>query len=216
MGKKNGFLILNEAEVPKQVLRRYWRYGDIIAAADGGGMWLYQQRIVPNCLLGDFDSLPREVIDYFSSQGSMIKRYPLVKDHTDGYLALQWLVQQKVSKVYVLGGTGSRLDQLLGFLNSMTAFKIPIYYFTVNSTATLLKGEYLIRHDFPVNFSLIVLKKSIITLEKVGYPLQNGCVKKHSDLTISNFMLESEMKLISNHPVWFIGLGLNFTFEKCR
>ena len=216
MNGKRGFLILNEVQITRKVLQHYWQSGDLIVAADGGGWWLKKNNLVPDCLVGDFDSLPSEVVEYFKKQGSKIECYATKKDHTDGYLGLQWLIDQGVKSIYVLGGMGNRLDHLMGFLDLVPNYQVPIYYLTENSTATILKGEYVITSNIPVGFSLILLDDSIITLEGVEYPLNCCKIKKGNDLTISNFMLRKEIKLISNQALWFIGLGLNFEFMKCQ
>ncbi len=216
MNSKRGFLILNGVKFTREVLQYYWQSGDLIVAADGGGWWLKKNNLVPDYLVGDFDSLPLEVVEYFKKQGSKVEYYAAKKDHTDGYLGLQWLINQGVESIYVLGGMGNRLDQLMGFLDLIPNYQIPIYYLTENSTATVLRGEYIITSDVPVGFSLILLDDSIITLEGVEYPLNYCKIKKGSDLTISNFMLDKEIKLISDQALWFIGLGLNLKFEKCQ
>ena len=72
---------------------------DVIIAADGGGLYLYGAGIIPDLLVGDFDSIPPAVLDYFQrSKAGYHQKLPGKKDFTDTELAGN------------RGGHGSRRD----------------------------------------------------------------------------------------------------------
>ena len=58
--------------------------GDVVVAADGGLAYLDGAGIVPNQILGDFDSLGRQ------PKGANVTAYPPEKDDTDMLLAVKY------------------------------------------------------------------------------------------------------------------------------
>ena len=87
--------------------------GDFVIAADAGYRTCQQAGIVPNLLLGDFDSM--EQPDFPN-----IHRSPVEKDDTDTMLAVKTALEQGCDTVYIYGGTGGkRLDHTLANLQTL-------------------------------------------------------------------------------------------------
>lgn len=78
--------------------------GALVIAADGGYKALLQHGIVPDLLLGDFDSL--EIMP----QGIETIRFKAEKDATDMSLAIDEGIARGCEVFYIYGGTGGRLD----------------------------------------------------------------------------------------------------------
>ena len=88
--------------------------GDFIIAADAGYRICQAQRIVPNLLLGDFDSMTPPA-DF-----PRLRRLPVEKDDTDTLAALRIGLEQGCMEFHVYGGTGGkRLDHTLANLQSL-------------------------------------------------------------------------------------------------
>ena len=87
--------------------------GDFVIAADAGYLTCQKARIVPDLLLGDFDSM--EQPDFPN-----IHRSPVEKDDTDTMLAIKTALEQGCDTVYIYGGTGGkRLDHTLANLQAL-------------------------------------------------------------------------------------------------
>ena len=73
--------------------------GDLIIAADGGGMHLAAAGLIPDVVIGDMDSIAPGVLAKFENSGSQILRYPVEKDETDLELAMELALQKGWKKM---------------------------------------------------------------------------------------------------------------------
>ncbi|HCQ89985.1 MAG TPA: thiamine diphosphokinase, partial [Clostridium sp.] len=99
----------------EEILNIYIEKGYEIIAADSGANCLYKYRIIPKILLGDFDSIDKEVLNYFKDKTEILT-VPSEKDFTDTELALNMAIDLKAEDIVFLGCTGSRMDHFLGNL----------------------------------------------------------------------------------------------------
>lgn len=84
-------------------------------AVDGGAGLFERLHLVPNILLGDFDSGP-EAPDKFSGKSEIIN-YPAEKDRSDGEIAIALAAQRGADEILVCGYVGgSETDHQLGNL----------------------------------------------------------------------------------------------------
>lgn len=88
--------------------------GDLVIAADAGYQTCLQAGIVPDLLLGDFDSMEAPA-DF-----SRVRRLPVEKDDTDTLAALRTGLEAGCGEFHIYGGTGGkRLDHTLANLQSL-------------------------------------------------------------------------------------------------
>jgi thiamine pyrophosphokinase len=66
----------------------------------------------PSDIVGDFDSLPVDLLNRFAERGARLHRYPPAKDETDLELALL-LAARDSDEIVVLGALGGRVDHAL-------------------------------------------------------------------------------------------------------
>jgi thiamine pyrophosphokinase len=79
--------------------------GDFIIAADGGYEYCKKEKILPDVIIGDFDSLS-DIPD-----GIKIVILPTVKDITDTAAAIEYA--KDFDEFHIYGGTGGRVDHTL-------------------------------------------------------------------------------------------------------
>lgn len=95
-------------------LRERPRPGDIVIAADAGYQVCQRANIVPDLVLGDFDSMEEP------AGASNLRRLPVEKDDTDTLAALRVGLERGCQEFYIYGGTGGkRLDHTLANLQSL-------------------------------------------------------------------------------------------------
>ncbi len=116
---------------------------DLIIAADSGLSWAEILGVHPDIAVGDFDSVPEELLGAYEKSGTRISRYPVVKDSTDLELALRVALDAGTSRVTVVGGGGGRLDHQLGnlMLLAHTDFS------GVELTAEIIPARVSVVHD---------------------------------------------------------------------
>jgi thiamine pyrophosphokinase len=90
---------------------------DRIIAANGGSALAAQLGVVPDLVIGDLDSADPALIGEWEAQGVETRRYGhTTKSETDTELAVlaavEWL-RGEGGTIYLLGGTGGRLDHTL-------------------------------------------------------------------------------------------------------
>jgi thiamine pyrophosphokinase len=98
----------------EKLLRNYLDKVDFIIAADRGSECLYNYGIVPDLLLGDFDSVKKEILDNVKLQIKEVLEFPPEKDYTDTEIAIIEAIKRGAKKIYLFGAIGSRMDHTLG------------------------------------------------------------------------------------------------------
>lgn len=107
-----------EEEFSKKVLEHI--HPDCIIGIDRGLNFCYRNRIVPQYILGDFDSIDKEILEYYENQQEIpVKRYKPEKDATDTRIGLELALKLGSSRIFILGATGGRLDHYMGNLQSL-------------------------------------------------------------------------------------------------
>jgi thiamine pyrophosphokinase len=104
-----------ELNYPQQTLK-WISEDDLLIAADGGSRHCLALGVIPDILIGDFDSLEPEQLADFESKGSQVYQHPARKDFTDLELALRYACEQGVDDILVFGALGARWDQTLANL----------------------------------------------------------------------------------------------------
>lgn len=87
---------------------------DCIIACDRGYTYCREAGVVPDLLLGDFDSWEGELPD-----GIPVLRYPVEKDDTDTMLAIRWAAEHGYDEVRLFCALGGSLDHLLANVQSL-------------------------------------------------------------------------------------------------
>jgi len=107
----------------EKLLRYYLNKVDFIIAADKGSECLYNNNIIPNLLLGDFDSTKKEILDKIKLQAKEVLEFPPEKDYTDTEIAIIEAINRGAEKIYLFGAIGSRMDHTLGNIGLLLSTK---------------------------------------------------------------------------------------------
>ncbi|HOK42189.1 MAG TPA: thiamine diphosphokinase [Thermoclostridium caenicola] len=165
---------------------------DIIIAADGGGLYLYEAGIVPDVLIGDFDSIPSDVLDFFRSQKKVaICSFSREKDFTDMELAVEMAVSRGADEVCILSATGTRLDHSAGnilLLYSLLQKGIRGWVEDANNRVYLTQGRMELKRLDNWKVSLIAISPEVngVTTSGLQYPLMNDTLVLGSCRGVSN------------------------------
>ena len=91
-----------------------------IIGVDKGVEFLYRHKIEPEYIVGDFDSISEEVIRYYREETKIpIREYNPVKDASDTEIALRLCLGLNRKEIWILGGTGNRIDHLWANIQSL-------------------------------------------------------------------------------------------------
>lgn len=170
----------------------------MIIAADSGAATAYALRIVPDIIVGDFDSLNKKTLQFFKEKGSKILQFPTEKNETDTELALNIAIKEGATAVTILGGIyGNRLDHVLGTLFLSKTYSIPITFMHGNTVAWIGKGplSQSIQGKSGDLLSLIPLSSAVKTIKTEGlqYPLNNDSLFMGKTRGISNVFIQNNI-----------------------
>lgn len=107
----------------EKLLKKYISEVEFIIAADKGSECLYKYNIIPDLLLGDFDSAKKEILDNMKLKVKEVLEFQPEKDYTDTEIAVMEAIKRGAEKIYLFGATGTRMDHTLGNIGLMLTTK---------------------------------------------------------------------------------------------
>lgn len=175
---------------------------DLIIAADGGAEYCRVLDLVPDYIIGDFDSIEQDDLQYFQSKGSKVIRHPADKDYTDLELAVMHAQSCGVEDVFVFGSLGYRWDQSIAnilLLASSNLADLDVRLVEANQMIRVLRPriKYEITGSLGDIVSLVPLGGDVTGIRTKGlhYPLYNEELRLGSTRGISN-VLDQEPALV--------------------
>lgn len=182
-----------------------------LIAVDRGLEFLYRHKrgcacggILPDMIVGDFDSIQPEVIDYYKRQTHIpIREFHPVKDASDTEIAVRYAVELGCEELQILGATGTRLDHVMANIQTLAipaARGIRAEIVDSHNRIRLLTGETHLRREDSCGkyFSLFPLGGEVRGLSIAGakYPLSNHTLLPYDSLCVSN-EIEGEEAVIT-------------------
>ncbi|TDT61632.1 thiamine diphosphokinase [Fonticella tunisiensis] len=169
---------------------------DIIICADGGAEYVYKRNIIPDYLVGDFDSIDKGILEHFESRKVNIIRFPKEKDYTDTEICVLKAIEFGSTEICILAGVGSRIDHSLGnifLLSSLYDRGIRGYIASSDSYIYLCRDEITIEGNRGDIISIIPLKGDAQGIYTSGlkYSLNNGTISFGRAYGVSNEMTGS-------------------------
>lgn len=174
---------------------------DVIICADSGANCLYEYKIMPHLLVGDFDSIDKEAFSFFETSDCNIERFPKEKDYTDTELAMNRAIEEYgADEICFLGCSGSRIDHMMGnigLLLKTLKMRVNARLKDDNNTVILTDKPLCIKGNKGEYFSLIAYGDNVseVTIEGAKYPLYKYNLKLGEPIGISNEFLEEEVKI---------------------
>ena len=173
---------------------------DAWIGVDRGLETLRMLGVIPGTIVGDFDSVSPEVLNFYRSQpGIDWHVFRPEKDDTDTELAIRQALDAGADSITLFGGTGSRIDHVLGTIHVMKRALdagIPCEMVDPHNRITLAEGSRTFRKEELfgpyVSFLPFAGPVSGVTLSGFRYPLWDARILPGSSLTISNELSEEE------------------------
>lgn len=164
---------------------------DYLLAADGGLAHLLKRNLIPDGILGDFDSLG------YVPEGAQV--FPVEKDDTDSMLAIRKGLELGYRRFEIYGALdGKRLDHTIANLQSLhflTEHGASGYLVGLHYMATVVRnGTIRFSPEAKGILSVFCMGPDAtgITLEGLQYPLNNDCLTSAYPLGVSNHFLGTE------------------------
>lgn len=195
----NTSLIITGGNINKDFARSYISELklDIIIGVDAGAEFLYNNKITPTHVIGDFDTVAKEVLNYYKSDTSVkVSIYKPEKDATDTQLAIELAMELGSDEIILLGGIGSRMDHTLSNIHNLCipAEKgVKCCIINENNRIILLNRSTNVfkKQQFGTFFSLLPFTDTVeeVTLKGFKYPLEKYTMEKKSSIGVSNELI---------------------------
>ena len=166
---------------------------DFVLCADGGYRHAAAAGILPNLVVGDFDS-------YSLGIPSNIKTLPLPseKDDTDTLFSLKYAISEGAEHIYIIGGLGGRLDHTVSNLQTLayaSSHGITAYIIDRQNIVTMLtcggrvmpKTMHVTKREgFKISLLSHSEKCEGVYISGVHYPLEDATLTNEFPIGVSN------------------------------
>jgi thiamine pyrophosphokinase len=200
-------IILANGRPPQKNIYKYLRkhgYNTFICA-DGGANSARKLNIIPDVIIGDFDSVTKETLGYFSGKSKEIKISR--QNDTDVEKCLKYAINNGFKEVILTGVTGDRLDHTFCNLG------IVIKFFNKIHTGVIAERSLLVPYKGEVSFTTIpgetvslygFNNQTKIKSSGLKYPLRNIALPFGTKESTSNVATGKTVKLKITGGIIFV------------
>ncbi|MDF2986806.1 MAG: thiamine pyrophosphokinae [Eubacterium sp.] len=188
-------IVCNGSIKDYDAIKDFINKGDYIISVDGGASHLRKMGIIPDILLGDFDSANEEDIEYFKTQGIQADQFSAEKDMTDSELAIEKALEKGVEEIVFIGAVGTRFDHSMSnifLLKKLMDVSVKAcivdehnYIYMFNETFTMPKKE-----GYKLSLIPVSDKVTGVTTKGLKYPLNNATMSLGTSWGVSNEFYE--------------------------
>lgn len=127
---------------------------NFLVCADGGANSAYKLGLIPDAIIGDFDSIEMDILEFYKPYSKIIQLKR--QNDTDIEKCLKYCIKMKIDEVILTGATGDRLD------HSFCNLGIVLKYYDKLKIKIVHQKSILSAHSGFVEFQTI--KGEIISL----------------------------------------------------
>jgi len=194
MNQSDYLIIANGNFLKKEMLQKLLQ-DKIILALDGAADRLKDLSILPNIILGDFDSI-KNLSEWKQNQSIQIIHAP-DQNKTDLFKAIEYIDQLEAKSIHLVCGlSSSRVDHMLNNLRALRVFyqkNRPIYFYTDEQKIFFAKDE-LIRFSGKVGdiVGIMSFPKAEFTSEGLKYNGQHFPLNFGFSESVANTFAENK------------------------
>lgn len=188
-------LIVTGGKCPKyDILKKYYDLTNYIIAVDKGAEYLIKNNLKFDLAIGDFDSIEEKFFAYIEEENIEYKKLNVEKNDSDTEAAINELEYKNCKEIYILAGTGSRLDHTITnifILKRLYKKGIKAFIIDDNNRIRIAEGKEIIYREYE-NISIVPLSLggANITLKGFYYKLENEDIEYGSSRCLSNYLNE--------------------------
>ncbi len=176
-------------------LLEYAAASDYIICADAGYSHAKAVGIVPDILVGDFDSLGEEPNDFFKKI-----KLPVEKDETDTLYALRFAFSKGATEIVLYGGIGSRVDHSYANICLLRHAMLRDVFMVVTDGITeiyMTDSKLVLQGKKGQTLSVYSFSDACegVTLKGFYYPLENAFLEKYDIIGTSNVVTEDRAEI---------------------
>lgn len=210
--KKTITLIISGGDLDLEFLKTFIKNKkiDYIIAVDSGLEKLNYINLLPNYIIGDFDSIETNILKNYEDKDIEIIRLNPEKDFSDTHMALKLAIELESNEVYILGALGKRIDHAIANIHILkealdNKIKCKIVD-NKNEIQVLTKGVNNIEKSNYKYISLFPLTTQVkgIMLEGFKYHLNNATLNIGHSIGVSNEIINEDAKIYINDGILLV------------
>lgn len=183
----------------------------MVIALDGGLAFCAEHSIVPDRIVGDFDSLPlkkQELLKEYPQEN--IHRLPCEKDDTDTLAALRMAVEMGYGNFVVYGGLGGRLSHTIANIQSLMFLKEQGLYGELvgkNSRIFLIKDESVVLPAKDTGYVSVFAYGNMakgVTIRNLKYEVEDADLTDAFPIGVSNEFVGKEAEISAKNGTLLI------------
>lgn len=176
---------------------------EYIIGVDRGMEFLYQNDIMPTYIVGDFDSVQPEIMEYYRNETKVpIREFNPVKDASDTEIAMRLGLALGAEELCLIGATGTRLDHVMAniqILKIALDAGVDAYVLDEYNKISLIQDEKTLskKEQFGEYFSVFPLSGTVgsFSIEGAKYPLSFHTLTPYDSLCVSNEIEDEEVRI---------------------
>ena len=198
MNKKYVIFLNGEYNYSQKFIDKLVSENTVCFCADGGANFTFKYGKVPEMIIGDLDSIEKEILEFYRNKNVLIKKFPKDKDFTDFELILKEIEEiekdkKYLDKIFVVGGLGKRIDMTLSNLFLMEKHK-NLVFLEENEEIFYAEKPFALENKKGYGFSIIPISEKVEKLTLKGFKFETDKidVKRESSRLVSNVIYQNE------------------------
>ena len=198
MEKRYVIFLNGEYKYSQEFMDKLVSENAVCFCADGGANFAFKYGKMLEVIVGDLDSVEKNVLEYYKSKNVLIKKFPKDKDFTDFELILEEIYKinknkNYTEKIFVVGGLGKRLDMTLSNLFIMEKYK-NLVFLHENEEIFYAEKSFVLKNKKECEFSIIPISEKVEKLTLKGFKFETDKldVKRESSRLVSNVICRDE------------------------
>ena len=190
------FIIVGAGDILPEDLTFKRKSDDLICAADAGHLALLQAGIIPDLIIGDFDS------SEFLEVNTEIIRLPVEKDDTDTVYCVKEGLKRGFKEFLIIGALGGkRISHTIANIQMLSMIREAGAYAEIiagETTMFILTGGETHRFtpDSAGTVSFFSLSdEAVVSLKNFYYSLEEGELTRYFPLGVSNHFIGKEAEI---------------------
>ncbi len=202
-------LVCNGSISDYNSLKKYIAPTDYVISVDGGAGHLRKMRIMPNILIGDFDSANSEDLKFFVDKGIETYQFPIEKDMTDSELAIEKALETGADELLLVGAVGSRVDHSLAnilLLKKLLDIGVKASIVDENNQIYMFKNSFSLQKKDGYKLSLIPISEKVtgVTTTGLKYKLNDATMFLGTSWGVSNEFVEDTVTVTINEGILLV------------
>lgn len=209
MNKNDAIIFLN-GKIPFKIIDNYRIEESYLICADGAANMLKEHKITPDIIIGDLDSIKKDVLKHYRKKGVEIRKIE-EQETTDFEKALLYCVENNLKNLLIFGASSKRQDHTLNNYSVLKRYYRILNTKIIDTNFEIFFIDKSIKFQYPKGKSISIMPvpvaKGISTKglkyrllnEDLEFGIREGTLNVSEEETINIEFKEGDLLLFKRH-----------------